>query len=42
MSDILVAADSAAETSSSDTDHDRDEGTSDAFSGCLFTQQKRR
>ena len=30
MSDILVAEDSAAETSSSDTDHDRDEGTSDA------------
>ena len=42
MSDILVAADSAAETSSSDSDHDRDEGTSDAFFGCLFTQQKRR
>ena len=36
MSDILVAADSAAETSSSD------EGTSYAFFGCLFTQQKRR
>ena len=32
----------AAETSSSDTDHDRDEGTSDVFFGCLLTQQKRR
>ena len=42
MTDILAAADSAAETSSSDTDHDRNEGTSDAFFGCLFTQQKRR
>ena len=38
MSDILVAADSAAETSSSDTDYNRDEGTSDAFFDCLFTQ----
>ena len=30
------------ETSSSDTNNDRDESTSDAFFGCLFTQQKRR
>ena len=42
MFDILVAADSAVETLSSDTDHDRDESTSDAFIGYLFTQQKRQ
>ena len=42
MSDILAATGSATDTSSSDTDHDRDEGTSDTFFGYLFTQQKRR